>query len=67
MWERIKTMNPWGLVCFALAAFLVYGTEWIIRYLLKVTPEKAAPHRIALKIVGLGMGVVGLLLLTDIL
>ena len=67
MWDRIKGLHPWGLVCFALAAFLVYGTELIIRHVLKVAPEKAAPHRIALKTVGLGMGVVGLLLLMDII
>lgn len=67
MWERIKSLNPWGLVCFALAAFLVYGTEWIVRRVLKVAPDKAAPHRIALKTVGLGLGVLGLFLLMDIL
>ena len=67
MWDRIKGLNPWGLLCFALAAFLVYGTELIIRHVLKIAPAKATPHRIALKAVGLGLGVLGLLLLMDII
>lgn len=67
MWERIQAMNPWGFVCLGLAALLVYGSELIIKYVLKVSPDKASGHRIALKTVGLALGVAGLLLLMNII
>lgn len=67
MWERIRAMNPWGFVCLAIAACMVYGSEWIIKHVLQVEGAKASSHRVALKIVGLGIGILGFLMLMDII
>lgn len=67
MLERLKAVNPWGWVFLALAAVLVYGTELIVKHILKVEPAKAYPHRIAIKVVGLALGVVGLLIIMNII
>jgi hypothetical protein len=65
--ERVRASNPWAFLCLGLAAFLTYGADWIVRRLLKIEGDRAYSHRIAIKTAGLATGIIGLLILMDII
>ena len=60
-------MKIYGLICLAVAAFLVYGANWIARFV--VTGNRTGPFRreLIIKVIGMIIAIISVFMIMDII
>ncbi len=60
-------MKLFGLICLAVAAFLVYGANWIAGFISNNNPAGRFRRELAIKVIGIIIAVISVLLIMDII
>ncbi|MGI6112711.1 MAG: hypothetical protein ACOYEJ_01150 [Mahellales bacterium] len=59
-------MKLLGLICLAVAAFLVYGANWIAGFISNNNPDGRFRRELTIKVIGMIVAVISVLMIMDI-
>ncbi|HHU63715.1 MAG TPA: hypothetical protein GXZ32_05860 [Clostridiales bacterium] len=60
-------MKIYGLICLGVAAFLVYGANWIAGFVVKDNATGSFRRELIIKVIGMIIAILSVLVIMDII